>query len=278
MKYLYHYTSLETLALILRNKTICFNNLLYVDDLDEAETEDMGKFGKFVYVSCWTEDSEESIPLWNLYTPNMHGVRIRMPEFPFKKYRFKKGEYFLSEDVDTYINLKKIYEENKASIVSTEPHLEKIEYTDSQDKLFPKIRTESCEDAVKKFLEAKTMSDITQGNISISYSLKDIGRFKRTNWAFQKEWRYIISLSPMGLKEAYPASFEKHQEQIRRIEDTLSKPPYNQLFLEIDDKVLEEIEIVFGPKMSEAEKILAIALIKEYGPQAVYTESVLKIR
>ena len=46
MKYLYHYTSLETLALILRNKTICFNNLLYVDDLDEAETEDMGKFGK----------------------------------------------------------------------------------------------------------------------------------------------------------------------------------------------------------------------------------------
>lgn len=41
MKYLYHYTSLETLALILRNKTICFNNLLYVDDLDEAETEDI---------------------------------------------------------------------------------------------------------------------------------------------------------------------------------------------------------------------------------------------
>ena len=54
-----------------------------------------------------------------------------------------------------------------------------------------------------------------------------------------------------GIKRAYPASFEKHQEQIRRIEDTLSKPPYNQLFLEIDDKVLEEIEIVFGPKMSE---------------------------
>ena len=82
----------------------------------------------------------------------------------------------------------------------------------------------------------------------------------------------------MGLKEAHPASFEKHQEQIRRIEDTLSEPPYKQLFLEIDDKVLKEIEIVFGPKMSEAEKILAIALIKEYCPQAVYTESVLKIK
>ena len=44
MKYLYHYTSLETLALILKNKTICFNNLLNVDDLEEPSTQDMGNF------------------------------------------------------------------------------------------------------------------------------------------------------------------------------------------------------------------------------------------
>ena len=56
MEYLYHYTSIETLALILANKTICFNNLLNVDDSEEAETFDMGKFGRFVYVSCWTSD------------------------------------------------------------------------------------------------------------------------------------------------------------------------------------------------------------------------------
>ena len=51
-----------------------------------------------------------------------------------------------------------------------------------------------------------------------------------------------------------------------------------QLFLEIDDEVLKEIEIVFGPKMSEAEKIMAIALINEYCPKAIYAESVLNIR
>ena len=69
--------------------------MLYVDDLDEAETEDMGKFGKIlVYVSCWTEDSEESIPLWNLYTPNMHDVRIRMPEFRLKNIDLKKENIF----------------------------------------------------------------------------------------------------------------------------------------------------------------------------------------
>ena len=39
MEFLYHYTSLETLALILKNKTVCFNNLLNVDYIEEAETE-----------------------------------------------------------------------------------------------------------------------------------------------------------------------------------------------------------------------------------------------
>lgn len=44
MRYLYHYTSLETLALILKNKTLCFNSLLNVDDVEEAQSKDMGKF------------------------------------------------------------------------------------------------------------------------------------------------------------------------------------------------------------------------------------------
>lgn len=110
MEYLYHYTSIETLALILANKTICFNNLLNVDDSEEAETFDMGKFGRFVYVSCWTSDGQESIPLWNLYTPNMHGVRIRLPKiFHLKKYSYNKNEYFLKESVETYINVGKKY-------------------------------------------------------------------------------------------------------------------------------------------------------------------------
>lgn len=277
MNCLYHYTSLETLALILKNRTICFNNLLYVDDIEEAETEDMGKFGRYVYVSCWTDDSEESIPLWHMYTPNMHGVRIRMQHFPFKKYSFKKGEYFLSEDVISYINLAKIYEENKASIVSDQPHLEKVEYTDDKEKLFPKIKTESLNGATELYLEANSMSDIKANNLNITYSFKDLGKYKRKNWEFQKEWRYIITLSPMGLQEANPPSFAKQQEQIRRIENLSLDPPYKQLFLDIDSDALKDIEIVFGPKMSEAEKIMAKTLIKKYCPEATYRDSILRI-
>lgn len=279
MDYLYHYTSLETLALILKNRTICFNNLLYVDDVEEAETEDMEKMGRMIYVSCWTKDAEESIPLWNLYTPNMHGVRIRMPKFPFEKYHYEKGQYFLTEDVDTYINVEKMFNENKVSIVLTEPHLIEVQYTNEQNKLFPKIKTESQKDALKKFLEAKDLDDLKgNDNLEINYSIKDLGRYKRENWKFQKEWRYIIAISPMGLQEINPPSFEKQQEQLRRIENSELEPVYKQLFLKIDEKVLKDIEIVFGPKMSDAEKIMAVSLIKMYCPEAVYRDSVLRIK
>ena len=111
-KILFHYTSLETLALILTNKTICFNTLLNVDDIEEAETSDLGLFGKFVYVSCWTDDVKESIALWQMYTPNMHGVRIQLPAFPFKQYYYKAGTYHFNLDTTSYINEEKVYSTN----------------------------------------------------------------------------------------------------------------------------------------------------------------------
>ncbi len=275
MEYLYHYTSIETLALILANKTICFNNLLYVDDSEEAETFDMGKFGRFVYVSCWTSDEQESIPLWNLYTSDMHGVRIRLPKFPFKKYKYKKGEYFLDKDVDTYINLKKLYNENKVDVVLTQPELIEIEYTDDIEKLYPKVRTVSSEEDLRKYLnEGKIENDI----FKVKYSFTELGRYKRKEWSFQKEWRYIYSVSPVGLKELNSSTFEKHREIIRRIEDKEYEPAYSRMFFDLDDKALENIEVLCGPKMNDAEKIIVKTLLNQYCPNGIYKESKLKIR
>lgn len=39
---IYHYTNIETLALVLKNKTIRFNRLDRVDDLEEGQTESSG--------------------------------------------------------------------------------------------------------------------------------------------------------------------------------------------------------------------------------------------
>lgn len=100
---LYHYTSINTLVLILKNKNIRFNTLAKVDDMDEGITSDLGDVGRFIFVSCWTDEKRELIPLWNLYTPDMHGVRISLPKFPFKKYHYNIGELNFSEQSDIYI-------------------------------------------------------------------------------------------------------------------------------------------------------------------------------
>lgn len=274
MDYLYHYTSIETLALILSNKTLCFNNLLNVDDIEEAETSDMGKFGRFVYASCWTNDERESIPLWNLYTPDMHGVRIKLPVFPFKRYSYKKGEYFLENDVETYINIEKLYKENKVSIVANQPQLVEIEYTADPEKLYPKVRTLSSESQFQHYLSSEESNNV---NFNVLYSFKDVGKYKRKEWSFQKEWRYIYSVSPMGEKELNPPTLEKHRELIRRIEDREYKPLYTRMFLELDDNSLKNIEVLCGPRMNDAEKVVVKALLEKYCPSGIYKESTLKI-
>ena len=96
--YLYHYTSIENLALILKNKTIRFTRLDCVDDVEESSVyENTVPMGKYTFVSCWTESEEESIPLWNMYTPQMRGVRIKMNSSDlFFKYKIEPGTYLTS--------------------------------------------------------------------------------------------------------------------------------------------------------------------------------------
>ena len=67
---LYHYTNLKTLALILKHRTLRFNRLDKVDDLEENVKSNGLNLGQYIFVSCWTEDAEESIPLWRMYGSN----------------------------------------------------------------------------------------------------------------------------------------------------------------------------------------------------------------
>lgn len=91
---LFHYTSIETLALILKNKTIRFNRLDCVDDLEESMygsgPNDI-KLGQYQFVSCWTKDSEENLALWKMYTNNK-GIRICLDSDMFKKYQILESK------------------------------------------------------------------------------------------------------------------------------------------------------------------------------------------
>jgi len=77
---IHHYTSIENLALILKNKTIRFTRLDKVDDSEEAGLSCKNiQLSYYTFVSCWTDSEEESIPLWKMYAgKEMHGIRIEL--------------------------------------------------------------------------------------------------------------------------------------------------------------------------------------------------------
>ena len=171
--------------------------------------------------------------------------------------------------------MEKLYNENKVSIVANQPKLIEIEYTDDMEKLYPKVREVSSEEKFQKYLNE---GKIENGKLNFSYSFEEIGRYKRKEWSFQKEWRYIYSVSPMGMKEANTPTFEKHIEVARRMENKEYEPAYTRMFFDLDDRALENIEVLCGPRMSDAEKVIVKALLKEYCPNGVYRESKLKIK
>lgn len=87
-EFLYHYTSIEALASILKNRTIRFNKLNRVDDVTEGKSHDFDYISEYFFISCWTDLEEESIPFWNMYTPGIKGVRIKLPSSLFNKCGF----------------------------------------------------------------------------------------------------------------------------------------------------------------------------------------------
>ncbi len=93
--YLFHYTSIESLCLILRSGSLKFNRLDKVNDLDEAATKNFPYAKSFVFVSCWTSEERESLPLWKMYSSDMKGVRIRMPVNMFKGRHLPNCDVFL---------------------------------------------------------------------------------------------------------------------------------------------------------------------------------------
>lgn len=242
--FLYHYTSIESLAYILKNKTLRFNNLMNVDDPEEAETSDLGKFGRHCLVSCWTDISEDILPMWNMYTPDMKGVRIGMRKNPFKENIYNTGEYYFLEATKSYINYNSDYA-RKVSIAAQCPLLIQVEYTEDESLLKPRV--------------------LSQTESGYKIVLDEIGKYKRECWAFQKEYRYKITTAPWSTDEIHNVkSTEEHIALFNRFLDKNNEQFLNDIFLELADDAFDGMEILLGPKTSEAERIIVEALLHKY--------------
>jgi hypothetical protein len=270
--YLYHYTSIESLALILHNGTILFNSLQKVDDLEEVECNDVKDYGKYCYVSCWTDVEEESIPLWKMYTPDMKGVRIKLPLYPFKKYKFdeivlpfKYNNVFPSFPIETYINYETLEKERRAFIFPNEPKLVQIEYTEDKNLLYQNV------------LEKIANENGNEATYNITLRNDKIGKYKMERWAFQKEWRYILFLYPQF--NDWPSNTDSLLEYAKKVLSEDTQIPYSNFFLQLDKSLFFDMEILLGPKTNVEHMILVSALAEKYcGTAQNIKKSELRIR
>ena len=267
---LHHYASLDTLALILHNRTIRFSRLDKVDDPQEQRSADSQNLGKMKLVSCWTSSDEESIPMWREYAGAECGVRIQMKSHPFKRYSVST-ESLSKLSSDAVLNAlggkfdglqlpledfwdKKFHFKEMARSVEM---LHEVQYTNDKSLLFPEV-IRSC------------------GNGWVEADLSALGIHKATAWSYQREWRYVLTAVPVGI-----ASIEGDVEAVKRATEVIldrCDPGIPSFYdLAISDEAFSSMKIVASPKMTPGNRIILDALVQKYAPGIDVAESSIEL-
>lgn len=268
---LYHYTSLETLALILRNRTIRFTRLDKVDDPQERRSADSLNLGKMKLVSCWTSAEEESIPMWREYAGAECGVRIQMKRYPFEQYSVSTESLSkLSRDAvlnapdgsldGIHLPLEDFWDKNYLFFETARDveMLHEVEYTNDETLMFPKV--------IRSFEDG-----------GFEANLNALGVHKTTAWSYQKEWRYILTAVPIGIDSVINGRLD----QIIRANDIMLDkcdpgiPPYYDLV--ISDEAFSSMKIVSSPKMTPGNRVILEALVEKYAPGIEVAESSIEL-
>lgn len=224
-KKLFQYTSLGVLALILKNRTIRFNSLANLDDLEEDRMIFDGDNPPITYVSCWTKAEKEKVFMWKLYTKLSDGVRIELPVGSFVdpqqvgNCRIKRGSY-------DYEHACWLPESPQAKV-----NLDAISMIQPRSCNFPSKVIYSDDFPTSKIIASEAVDERT-GIIHTGL----LARFKRKTWAFQKEYRYIITLfrpsEHVTLKDYYDVTLTEDAIRNMKIVTSPMFAPENYILLE----------------------------------------------
>lgn len=264
---LYHYCSVETLELIMKNKTFRFSSLGVVDDMEESMTSDYEDIGRICFVSCWTDLEQESVEMWRTYTGGINGVRIGLP-----KNFFIKG---LNENEILDLS-REIMGKNDVNI-SPPYHPELIPITYTQDDYLINLSVVKIDNDVCK----------NCGNSTSSFTLdtKYLGRFKRNYWSGQSEWRYrLIALPREYYRINQNGKYLKGspEKMVELMKSDLIKMSFNNDYIDFpfNENVFEEMEILLSPLNTEEDNDAVKSIIENYTNLSDFelTSSELKIR
>lgn len=258
MSKIYHYTSIESLALILKNKTIRFSRLDKVDDIEEScylSGPTKTNIGQYIFVSCWTREQKESLPMWKMYT-DYKGVRIGLDEDLFivrdETYGVNRKFFVLPDQV----------KDCELTLSQNEAKLQEVHYV------------ENVEQEINKLIE------VDSKNKTIIH-FRNAGIYKRKDWEFQKEYRFKIVVTPIanekvkiGLNGNFLFNFWKAymENQCNNIEYMIKNMPIKETYIDIpfNPNILKTMEITLGPRISKGGKEIVEELLDKYKDIKVY--------
>lgn len=270
---IFHYTTLDSLAMIMSSRSIKFNRLDKVDDLEERTEPSKVKLWQYLFVSCWTENPEESIPLWRMYSGNAHGVRIGMDIDMFED-NIVGGNNVPVNIPHEGLLVRKIpvqdfFRKDYFVLPAAVRYIER-----GKDTLFY-CHVDYVDDVNEKTKDAYQLTKTDAIHASSHISFGEIGKYKNKRWAFQEETRFRLVVMPFNPIFCNPdivstiAVNAFHQ----------SKPvPISEYFLKLRTEALNNMEITLHPNATASDRVIVDALCAKYAQGATIKESELRDR
>lgn len=274
---IFHYTTIDNLALILKNRTIRFNRLDNgLDDLQEGSISSMGvKIGNYGFVSCWTENRDEKIPLWKLYTDNGIGVRIALEKDMFKDYYYSdivefNGIRFNAKASGWQITKTPIEDMfNPSYMVFT------LLSSDIDKGLFYRA-VEYVDDVNERIKDCVTIEKVTNELNRIDVKYADIGRYKHKRWAFEEETRFFLFIIPGMNFEMSPQVTIDYNQHLYDVWTNNIRNTITYYDMHLKDNIFDDMEITLSPNITVAKRIMIEALKEKYASKAIIKSSSLE--
>lgn len=271
---IFHYTSVESLALILKSQKIRFTRLDKFDDVIEAQTHGGIGFGKYFFASCWTRDAVESIPQWHMYGDKNAGVRIELPVRPFRKVRLNPIPGLTIQSGFEPTAPLSSHELFGESYVVSMAMAYKEEFFQGPVTYVPDVEA--------RWAAAVTRTPDYSGRRSSGLHINrlyDLVRLKSETWGFQSEYRFFLFALPMAPPFKPDGTNFPSIEQINSSGEALQRnidPIATYIDVPLDTVALDDLVVRTGPLITEANRARVQAILTEFAPNAIVVGSALE--